>query len=189
MHKWHRNLSHRHCGHQAHHHHLSFIVQQVQWAELYTSDCDCWVELAGFGPLTIKQIQILNEMNPLRLEDHKVCTSLFADDCVLLFQSRDDLIRRPNYIFDHLRKIGLCMHVGRGDAASKTVAMYFPPPRTAYEAVDTSRFFRWWHWFYWYLWEVQVLGFHTPLLAYLWCWCRQADSFGDGCFWRSEKYF
>ena len=40
-----------------------------------------------------------------------------------------------------LRKAGLCMHVGRGDAASKTEAMYFPPPRTAYEAADTSRFY------------------------------------------------
>jgi len=68
-------------------------------------------------------------------------TSLFADDCVLLFQSRDDLIRGSNHIFAHLRKFGLCMHVGRGDAASKTEAMYFPPPRTAYEAADTSRFY------------------------------------------------
>ena len=33
------------------------------------------------------------------------------------------------------------MHVGRGDTASKTEAMYFPPPRTAYEAADTSRFY------------------------------------------------
>jgi len=68
-------------------------------------------------------------------------TSLFADDCVLLFQSRDDLIRGSNHIFAHLRKFGLCMHVGRGDTASKTEAMYFPPPRTAYEAADTSRFY------------------------------------------------
>jgi len=67
-------------------------------------------------------------------------TSLFADDCVLLFQSRDELIRGSSHIFAHLQKFGLCMHVGRGDAASKTEAMYFPPPRTAYEAADTSRY-------------------------------------------------
>ena len=66
-------------------------------------------------------------------------TSLFADDCVLLFQSRDELIRGSSRIFAHLRKFGLCMHVGRGDAASKTEAMYFPPPRTAYEAADRTR--------------------------------------------------
>ena len=33
------------------------------------------------------------------------------------------------------------MHVGCGDTASKTEAMYFPPPRTANEAADTSRFY------------------------------------------------
>jgi len=33
------------------------------------------------------------------------------------------------------------MHVGCGDAASKTGAMSFPPPRTAYETTDTSRFY------------------------------------------------
>jgi len=68
-------------------------------------------------------------------------TSLFADDCVLLFQSRGELIRGSSHIYTRLRKFGLCMHVGRGDAASKTEAMYFPPPRTAYEAADTSRFY------------------------------------------------
>ena len=60
-------------------------------------------------------------------------SSLFADDCVLLFQSRDDLIRGSSLIFAHLWKFGLCMHVGRGNAASKTEATYFPPPRMAYE--------------------------------------------------------
>ena len=67
--------------------------------------------------------------------------SLFADDCVRLFQSRNDLIRGSSHIFAHLRKFGLCMHVDRGNAASKTEAMYCPPPRMAYEAVDTSRFY------------------------------------------------
>ena len=33
------------------------------------------------------------------------------------------------------------MHLGRGNAASKTEAIYFPPPRMAYEAADTSRFY------------------------------------------------
>ena len=33
------------------------------------------------------------------------------------------------------------MHVGRGNAASKTEVMYFPPSRLAYEAADTSRFY------------------------------------------------
>jgi hypothetical protein len=66
--------------------------------------------------------------------------SLFADDCALLFNSRDDLITGSNHIFAHLRKFGLQMHIGRGATASKTEAMYFPPPRQAYAAADTSRF-------------------------------------------------
>mgnify|MGYP000302869444 CR=1 FL=1 len=32
------------------------------------------------------------------------------------------------------------MQIGRGAAASKTEAMYFPPPRQAHAAADTSRF-------------------------------------------------
>ena len=68
-------------------------------------------------------------------------TSLFADDRVLLFQSRGELIRGSSHIFAHLRKFGLCMHIGRGDAASKTEALYFPLLRAAYEAADTSRFY------------------------------------------------
>ena len=93
-------------------------------------------------------------------------TSLFADDCVLLFQSRDELIRGSSQIWAHLRKFGLCMHVGRGDAASKTEAMYFPPPRTAYEAADTSRFYIDGTGFIDFC-EKFVLGFNSPLLAYL----------------------
>jgi hypothetical protein len=33
--------------------------------------------------------------------------SLFAGDCALLFNSRDDLITGSNHIFAHLRKFGL----------------------------------------------------------------------------------
>jgi hypothetical protein len=68
-------------------------------------------------------------------------TYLFAGDFALLFQSRDDLIRGSSHIFAHLRNSGLCMHVGRGNAASKTEAMYFPPPRMAHRAAGTSRFY------------------------------------------------
>jgi hypothetical protein len=32
------------------------------------------------------------------------------------------------------------MHIGRGATASKTEAIYFPSPRQAYAAADTSRF-------------------------------------------------
>ena len=37
--------------------------------------------------------------------------SLFAGDFVLLFQSRDEIIRGSSHIFAHLRKFGLCMRM------------------------------------------------------------------------------
>jgi hypothetical protein len=66
--------------------------------------------------------------------------SLFADDCALIFETREDLIAGTDAIYAHLRKFGLNMHVGRGDMASKTEAMFFPKARQPYEDGDTSRF-------------------------------------------------
>ena len=39
-----------------------------------------------------------------------------------------------------MRKFGLEMHVGRGETASKTEAMFCPKPRKPYEAENTERF-------------------------------------------------
>ena len=66
--------------------------------------------------------------------------SLFADDCALFFNSRADLEIGTSYLYNHLRRFGLLVHVGSGNTASKTEAMYFPPPRTLYSTADTSRF-------------------------------------------------
>lgn len=66
--------------------------------------------------------------------------SLFADDCALFFNSRADLVIGASYLFNHLRKFGLLMHVGHGAVLSKTEAMFFPPPRAEYSAADTTRF-------------------------------------------------
>ena len=59
--------------------------------------------------------------------------SLFADDCVLLFNNRLDLTVGTNYLYQHLRRFGLLMHIGQGETASKTEAMFFPggPQATA----------------------------------------------------------
>jgi hypothetical protein len=56
-------------------------------------------------------------------------TSLFAGDCALFFNSREDLIRGSNRNFLYLRMFGLLIFVGRGASASKTEAIYFPFPR------------------------------------------------------------
>jgi len=66
--------------------------------------------------------------------------SLFADDCALLFRTRADLIVGTRYLYAHLRKFGLTMHVGRGGAKSKTEAMYIPGARSAKSDGDASPF-------------------------------------------------
>ena len=66
--------------------------------------------------------------------------SLFADDCALFFETRADMVTGTSYLFNHLRKFGLKMHIGSGATASKTEAMYYPPTRMAYEDGDTTRF-------------------------------------------------
>ena len=66
--------------------------------------------------------------------------SLFADDCALLFNTRADLIVGTRYLYAHLRKFGLTMHVGRGGAASKTEAMYIPGARNLTTDGDASSF-------------------------------------------------
>ena len=43
--------------------------------------------------------------------------SLFADDCAVFFNSREELVIGTQYLFTHLRKFCLEMHVGRGSTA------------------------------------------------------------------------
>ena len=71
---------------------------------------------------------------------YELWASLFADDCALLFNSREDLVIGANYLFHHLRKFGLLMHIGIGDIASKTEAMFFPAPRQAHSSGDQTNF-------------------------------------------------
>jgi hypothetical protein len=54
--------------------------------------------------------------------------------------TRSDLITGTSYLFNHLRKFGLLMHVGNGSVLSKTEAMVFPSSRVEYSVADTSRF-------------------------------------------------
>jgi hypothetical protein len=55
----------------------------------------------------------------------RLLTSLFAADCALFFNSREDLVTGPNQIFASLRNFCIQMHIGRGATASKTEAMCF----------------------------------------------------------------
>jgi hypothetical protein len=66
--------------------------------------------------------------------------ALFADDCALLFTTREDMVKATEYLYHHLRRFGLLMHIGRGNTASKTEAMYFPPPRKPSDSGDQTNF-------------------------------------------------
>ena len=74
------------------------------------------------------------------IEHFELWRSLFADDCALFFETRADLITGANYIYEHLRRFGLHMHVGRGTQKSKSEAMYCPAAGDDYEDADTSDF-------------------------------------------------
>lgn len=73
-------------------------------------------------------------------------SSLFADDCALFFDTREDLIKGTNYLFHHLQRFGLLMHIGKGVlfgpnlAHSKTEAVYFPPQGKPHADGDQSNF-------------------------------------------------
>ena len=75
-----------------------------------------------------------------KIETFPLWSSLFADDCKVSFNSREDLIVGTNYLYNHLLRFGLLMHVGHGSEASKTEAMYCPCKGDVYAEGDTSDF-------------------------------------------------
>jgi hypothetical protein len=74
------------------------------------------------------------------VETFDLFSSLFADDCAVFFNTRADMIVGANYLNNHLLSFGLQMHIGRGDVASKTEAMYFPAPNAQLNDADKADF-------------------------------------------------
>jgi hypothetical protein len=70
---------------------------------------------------------------------HEHSFSLYADDAVFFFNTREDLEKSASYLFAHYLNFGLTMHIGIGATSSKTEAMFFPPPRRSYSEGNTSR--------------------------------------------------
>ena len=64
--------------------------------------------------------------------------SLFADDCAVVFETREDMEIGMTYMIKHLSRFGLNVHVGRGQTASKTECMFFPRPREPEDGADLS---------------------------------------------------
>jgi len=53
-------------------------------------------------------------------------TSLYADDAGFQFGTKEALVTATNIIYELLERMGLMMHDGLGDKASKTEAMFVP---------------------------------------------------------------
>jgi hypothetical protein len=70
---------------------------------------------------------------------HEQGSSMYADDALFFFNTRDELKRVAGHLHAHLLKFRLTIHIGTGATPSKSEAMYFPPPRRLYSDADTSR--------------------------------------------------
>ena len=94
---------------------------------------------AEIGPITGAKTNRKKE-----IIDFDFWASLFADDCGLLFNTRLDTITGANYLYHHLRRFGLLMHIGTGEGddkvASKTEAVFFHGSRETQDDGDTSDF-------------------------------------------------
>jgi hypothetical protein len=88
-----------------------------------------------FGPITGA-----NTQRKRNVTNFDMWSSLFADDCGLLFETREDMVKGANYIYNHLKRFGLLMHVGRGKTKSKTEAVYFPAQRQPHSDGDQRDF-------------------------------------------------
>ena len=61
-------------------------------------------------------------------EGFNLFSSLFADDCAVLFNTREDMITGANYLYHHLQKFGLLMHIGKGITHPKPKPCTSPRP-------------------------------------------------------------
>ena len=53
---------------------------------------------------------------------------LYVDDGDFPFEDRDQLTKGVQLIYDHFKRFGFEMHIGRGAKPSKTDCVFFPPP-------------------------------------------------------------
>ena len=63
------------------------------------------------------------------LTAYEILQCLYVDDGAFVFSTRTDMTKGLEMIFRHFAKLGLEMHIGRGETLSKTECVFFPPPR------------------------------------------------------------
>ena len=75
------------------------------------------------GNLTVHKVKTLSQGNLLTL----FCV-LYVDDGAFPFENRLQLKLGLSLIHNHFVKFEIEMHIGRGNKASKTECIFFPPP-------------------------------------------------------------
>jgi hypothetical protein len=63
------------------------------------------------------------------LNAYEILQCLYVDDIGIPFGMQKDLQQGMELIFHHFTRFGLEMHIGRGETASKTKCIFFPPPQ------------------------------------------------------------
>jgi hypothetical protein len=58
----------------------------------------------------------------------KILQCLYIDDGAFIFASRADMAQGLALVYCHFGRLGLEMHIGRGETPSKTECVFFPPP-------------------------------------------------------------
>jgi hypothetical protein len=65
---------------------------------------------------------------------------MYADDCMLLFDSKTALIEGTKLFYIQMDRFGLEMHLGRNGKLAKSVAMFVPADYDKYDEADLSEF-------------------------------------------------
>ena len=100
-------------------------------------------------PVAEPQFYTAKEGEPVRLHGERstrkrgarcfqLPPSLFADDCAVVFENRNDMEVGMTHMIKHLSRFGLMVHVGIGTTSSNTECMFFPRPREPEDGADLS---------------------------------------------------
>ena len=100
------------------------------FAESLENNWEAW----GLEPLEYRYMnkgktsmgRLFNQSTKAEGIKFKLFYLLFIDDGAFMFNSKEQLIKGADLIYEHFRKFGLKMHVGENNIASKTEVMHFP---------------------------------------------------------------
>jgi hypothetical protein len=58
----------------------------------------------------------------------KILQCLYVNNGAFIFTSRADMMQGLALVYCHFGRLGIEMHIGRGETPSKTECVFFPPP-------------------------------------------------------------